>query len=41
MEINENGKKNSESVGYNKSSFKRDIIAMQVYLRKQEKSKAT
>ena len=34
-------KKNSESVGYNKSSFKRDFIAMQVYLRKQEKSKAT
>ena len=33
--------KNSESVGYNKSSSKRDIIAIQVYLRKKEKSKRT
>lgn len=33
--------KKSESVGYNKSSSKRDIIAIQVYLRKQEKSKTT
>jgi hypothetical protein len=31
--------KNSESVGYNKSSSKRDIIAIQVYLRKKKSLK--